>query len=106
MGLVDIKEGVGPVPFDFGKPPDVGAVAVHAVDAFHHNQHAVMGRGLLSENLFEMVQVVVAEAGEGGFGEGDAVDNACVDQTVGHDERPARGESLHHAGVGVVAAVE
>ena len=52
-----------------------------------------------------MVEVVVAETGERGAREHDAVDYACMNESVGENQRIAGGYGGNQTGVGMIAAV-
>ena len=107
MGLVDVEHDalVGAAQVD--ESVDVGTVAIHGVDALHHDEDAVgLVGGHLGHDAFQPVEIVVRETCEAGAAQTYAVDNRRVDKLVGHYQRALVGDGLDDASVGVIAAVE
>lgn len=114
VGFVDHEEAAV-APLDLDEAGQVRVVAIHAVDAFQHDEHALELMALLIEQVVERAPVVVRERQPPGAGELYALQNAVVDQFVVQDE-VARAEEVAdgrhiggvaaHEGDGVIHAVQ
>jgi hypothetical protein len=105
MGLVEHPAEAEPLA-ERSQPPEVGAVAIHRINALGHDEDdAVEGR-LLVEHQFQRVEVVMGEAPQACPGFEDPVQHARMDQPVGQHEVALPRQAAQHRGVGGVAGVE
>lgn len=105
VGFVDHEEGAVAL-LDLDEARQVGVVAVHAVDAFQHDEDAFELAALVVEDGVERFPVVVGEGQAARAGELDALQDAVVDQFV-VQHQVARAEEVADGGdVGGVAADE
>ena len=105
MGLVDHQQRL--VPLGQGdEAGQIAMVAIHAVDAFHHDQHAPVLAAHLPEQLLGRLEVVVGEGAAPGSGEHRALQEAVVGQCVVQHEVSRADHVPDHGFVGGMAAHE
>ena len=85
MSFVDHQEGAMAL-LDFDEARQVGVVAVHAVDAFQHDQDAFELMALLLQDRVEGFPIGMGEGQAARAGQLDALQDAVVDQLVVQDE--------------------
>jgi len=85
MGLVDHEKGAVPL-FDLYEGRQFRDVAIHAVDAFNHNEGAAEMGARLFKNLVQSPPVIMRKRKVRCLGELASLENAVVDQGIMHDE--------------------
>ena len=106
MRLVDVEQRAWKVVLHVYELLQASDVAVHAEHALGHDDGAVESGVVALQQGAELVVVLMPEAQTLGRREPEAVDEACVHQFVGQDERPAVRKGRQDARVHVIAAAE
>ena len=84
MGLIDHQKRAVLV-LDFDEAGQVGIIPVHAIDAFEDNEHSLELSALLREQRIELGPVVVGERHALRPRDGDALQDAVVNERVVQD---------------------
>ncbi|EXI67521.1 MAG: hypothetical protein AW07_04517 [Candidatus Accumulibacter sp. SK-11] len=105
MRFVDHQKGAV-LALDVDEARQLGVVAVHAVDAFEDDQHALEVCPLFSQQRFEACPVVVREGESAGAREADTLQNAVVHQFVVDNQVACSKQVADRRHVGRVATDE
>src|SRR5260221_9300396 len=105
MRLVDHEEGLVAL-LDVNQARQLGNVAVHAVQAFDDDQHALEQAADLTQDGIEGGGIVVRKGAARRTGELDAFQDAVMDETIVHDQVLWPEQMTDRGYVGGVAADE